>query len=294
LVLLATVTSLPELITGISAVTLVDAPDLAMGSVLGSCVFNLAIIVVLDFLVHGETVFMRVSQGHVLAAGFGIILIGVVGFGLLLERAGLGVSLGPVSLTTPIVAVIYLVAVRAVFRYERSPDRLPIEEAMPSAPGVTLRSAYVRYAGAAVLVVGTGLWLPFVGRDLAVAMDVHDTFVGTLFLALATSLPEVVVTVAALRIGAFNMAVSNLFGSNLFNIAILVPIDLCYLRAPLLASISELHLISGASAIVMTGIAVVGLMYRPRRTFFGRLGWASLFLLWIYLINFYVLYLYDG
>jgi len=118
--------------------------------------------------------------------------------------------------------------------------------------------------------------------------------VGTLLIAFATSLPELVVTVAALRIGAFNMAVSNLFGSNLFNILILAVEDVVFTRGSILSAVSELHTISAVSAIVMTGIGVVGLVYKPPQLLFLRVGWASLFLLSIYLINFTVLYLYGN
>ena len=70
LVLLATVTSLPELITGISAVTVTDLPDLAVGAILGSCVFNLAILVILDFLYRGESVYSKAHQGTCTFRGF--------------------------------------------------------------------------------------------------------------------------------------------------------------------------------------------------------------------------------
>ncbi len=83
LVLLATVTSIPELITGISAVTVTKLPDIAIGAILGSCVFNLAILVVLDFLYRGESVYSKAHQGHILSAGFAIVLIGLTGFSVL-------------------------------------------------------------------------------------------------------------------------------------------------------------------------------------------------------------------
>src|SRR4030066_2157285 len=68
LVLLATVTSLPELVTGVSAVTIADTPDIALGDVLGSCVFNLLILTILDFLQREESVYTRASHGPILSA----------------------------------------------------------------------------------------------------------------------------------------------------------------------------------------------------------------------------------
>lgn len=292
LVLLATVTSLPELITGISAVTLADVPDIAVGNVLGACVINLAVIVVLDAIGRGESVFTRASQGHILAAGFGVILVGFVGFNVLLARHGDPIALGHVGLVSPIIVVLYAVAMFMVFRYERAQQAAFVEERVERYPHIPLRAAGRRYVLWALVVIGAGAWLPFAGEDLARAMGWHETFVGTLFVAVATTLPEITVTVGALRLGALDMAISNLFGSNLFNILIIAIDDLFFLRGPLLAHVSPLHAVSALSAVMMSGIAIVGLFYRPKARLFRAVGWTSLLLLAVYLLNTFVFYLY--
>ena len=138
-----------------------------------------------------------------------------------------------------------------------------------------------------------GAALPFVAKALAVEMGWHQSFVGTLFVAFVTSLPEMVVTVAALKLGAVDMAIGNLFGSNLFNIAILAIDDILYVRGPLFDSVSATHAISAFSAIMMTGVAIVGLLYRPRTRVLKTVGWVSIFLFTVYLINSYILYIYG-
>jgi len=286
LFLLAIVTSLPELAIGLSAVTLADAADIAVGAILGSCVFNVAIIVLLDLLLRGETVYVRLSRDHVLAAGFGVILIGVVAFNVALGTNGTMPAVGHVGLYVPVLVVIYAIAVRSLSTLAPS-DEPGVREASDR------KAPWGRFSLAAVVVVVTGIWLPFVGERLALELGVQETFVGTLFLAFATSLPETVVTVAALRIGAFDMAVANLFGSNLANVLILVPEDLLFTSGPILAAVSPLHLVSALSAIVMTGVAIVSFVQRPRKPAWGRLSWASLFLLGIYLLNSWVIYLFD-
>ena len=293
LILLATVTSLPELVTGLSAVVLTDSPNIALGDVLGSCVFNLSIIVVLDFLHRGESVYTRAGQGHILSAGFGIILIGLVGFSVLLAGHSTPIAIGHVGIYTPIIMVLYAIAMFTVFRYERQQMNAFTEEIAERYPDVTLRQAMLRYAVAALVVVGAGTWLPFVGNQMAEVMGWHKTFVGTLFVAFATSVPEMVVTVSALRIGALDMAIGNLFGSNLFDIAIVAVDDLFFLKGPILSHVSPLHAVSAMSAIMMTGVAITGLLYRPKTRLFQTVGWASLLLLSLYLLNSYVLYLYG-
>lgn len=293
-ILLATVTSLPELATGISAVTLAQAPDLALGDALGSCVFNLMIVTLLDFLQREESVFTRASQGHILSAGFGVILIGLVGFSMSLQRAWPALAIGHVGPSAPLILLLYAVAMRTVFRYERRRRAAAAEEAAEQYGEIELRTAALRYAAAAMVVVATGTLLPFVGERLADAMGWQQTFVGTLFVALATSVPEAVVTIAAVRLGALDLAVSNLLGSNLFNVAIIAIDDFCFLQGPLLAHVSPMHVVSSLSALMMTGVTIVGLLYRPTTRLFRAVGWSSLFLSLLYLLNTYVLYLYSG
>lgn len=294
LILLATVTSLPELITGISSVTVADVPDIALGDILGSCVFNLLIITILDLLHRGESVYTRVSQGHNLAAGFGVILISFVGFNILLAEEIRVFSFAHVGIYTPLIVLFYFLAMRTVFRYERAQMASHAKDRADRYPEITLRRAVRRYAIAALVIVGAGTWLPFIGRQLALAMNWETTFVGTLFVAVATSVPEIVVTVTAMRIGALDMAISNLFGSNLFDILIVAVDDVFFTKGPLLSHVSHMHAVSAFSAVMMTGITIVGLLYRPKTRLFRTIGWISLLLLSVYLLNFLVLYHYAG
>jgi cation:H+ antiporter len=293
LMLLATVTSLPELVTGVSAVTVADTPDIALGDVLGSCVFNLVILTILDFLQREESVYTRASHGHILSAGFGVILIGFVGFNVLLADSAFDVALGHVGLYTPLIIVLYAVAMRTVFRYERAQMAAYAGEHAERYPETSLRQAVQRYVLAALVVVGAGIWLPFIGEQIARVMEWEATFVGTLFVAFATSVPEIVVTVSAMRLGALDMAIGNLLGSNLFDILIVAVDDLFFLRGPILAHVSPVHAVSAMSAVMMTGIVIVGLLYRPKTRLFRAAGWASLLLLGIYLLNAFVLYLHG-
>ena len=246
LALIATVTSLPELATGVSAVAAAEAPDIAVGDVLGSCVFNLAILVVLDFLHRKQSVYTRASQGHVVSAAFGTALIAFTGFNLLVYQGAAVPAIGHVGLYAPVIVFLYALALRALFRYEREHVSQFIEEG-PTYPELTLRKALAGYVIAAMVVVAFGTWLPFVGETLATRMGWTQSFVGTLLVAAVTSTPELVVTVAALRLGAINLAIGGLLGSNLFNIVVLAVDDAFYLSGPLLAGVSSDHATSAFS-----------------------------------------------
>jgi len=289
LVLLATATSLPELFTGMSSVTVADEPNIAVGDALGSCVFNLMMLVILDEMSRDEPMYRRIDQGHVLTAGFGVILIGASGALILLSRNGLQYQLFHISIYTPFIIILYLVAIRAAFVYERR--MRPPPELIKTEAGITLRTALLRYFAAALVVVAAGSWLPFIGVEIAAQMGWQTTFVGTLLIAGATSVPEFVVTVSALRLGAVDMAIGNLLGSNLFDVLILAADDIAFTKGPLLSMVSPAHAISAFAAVIMSGIFIVALLYKPATRLLGTVGWVSLALLLVYLFSSYAIFL---
>ena len=81
------------------------------------------------------------------------------------------------------------------------------------------------------------------------------------------------------------MAIGNLLGSNLFNIAILAIDDLAYTRGPLLRDVAAVHAGTAVAAMVMTGLVMVGLILRPQGRVLRLLGWVSIGLLGIWLLN---------
>lgn len=290
LILLATATSLPELVTGISAVTVVNAPNIAVGNALGSTVFNLAFLVILDALYPHETLYSRAAQGHILSAALGALLMAFAGFSLLLDHAGMSPALGHVGLYTPFFALVYLVAIRAVHRYEkRTLDEYTVASA-ERYPQVTLRQAVTGYALAATAVVVAGSWLPFVAKDLSALMGWGQSFVGTLLVAAVTSAPEIVVTITALRIGALDMAIANLLGSNLFNIIYLAVDDLFYTKGPLLANVDSSHVLTAFTAVMMGTLVIVGIIFRPQRRAVLKLTWISLGLFLLYILNTWIIF----
>ena len=288
--LLAAVTSLPELATGISAVTVANAPNIAVGDVLGSTVFNLALLVVLDILYRPDTIYGSASTGHLLSAGFGVILLSVVGASVLLQRSQLLPDFGSLGGYTPLLLVLYLLAMRSMYSYEQrqANARLPAGERRYDA--LTLRSATLQFALFAGIVTLAGTWLPIVGTRIADETGWSRTFVGTLLVAGATSLPEVVVTLAALRLRALDMAIGGLLGSNLFDLLIIAVDDVFYTRGSLLADVSPVHAVTAFSAVMMSGAVIIGLVYRPRRRLLGTMSVVSAALLAVYLVNVYVLF----
>jgi cation:H+ antiporter len=290
LILLSTATSLPELITGISAVTLADAPDIAVGNALGSIVFNLGFLVILDAVYKHETLYSRAAQGHILSASLGAFLIAFAGCSLLLDQTGISPTLGHIGLYSPFFVLIYFVAMTTVHRYEQRTLDAYTEASVERYAQVTLSQAIVRYALAAAAVIAAGSWLPFVAKDIAELMGWGQSFVGTLLVAAVTSAPEIVVTISALRIGALDMAIANLLGSNLFNIIYLAVDDLFYNKGPLLAHVEASHALTAFTAVMMSTLVIVGFIFRPQQRAMLKLTWISLGLLMFYILNTWMLF----
>lgn len=241
MVMLGTVTSLPELVTGLSAVVLADAPDIAVGDALGSCLFNLALLGAL-WAWAGDAARAAAAR-HRPAALLGAGLLAVASLGFAFPAW----SLGSVGAATPGLLAGYALALRALFR------RMPHDG--PSAPRGDdggLQGAVTRYAMAAAVVSIAGSALPFVAVGLASAMGWTQSLVGTLLVAVATSLPELAVTLAAARMGAFEMAAGNLLGSNLFDMAILGIDDAAFTSGPLFASVSTAYVGTSLVAVAMS------------------------------------------
>ncbi len=291
LVLLATATSLPELITGISAVTIAHAPNITLGNLLGSCVFNLTTLVLIDLVHRGESVYRRAHQGHVLSAAYGVALIGLVGVNLQIDGKIALPSLGHVGVYTPVIIVLYFIAMRSIFLYERAKLSDFVEGMTDRYRSITLRRALFGYLTAGAVIVGAGVAMPFIATELATMMGWSDSFVGTFLVAAATTLPELAVTIGALRLGAVDMAIANLLGSNLFDIAIIGIDDLFFLPGPILSHVSPIHGVSALSAMIMTSLAIIGLFGRTGTRIFGTIGWVSLGLFTVYLLNALGLYL---
>jgi cation:H+ antiporter len=287
--LLAAVTSLPELISGVAAVTVFDLADIAVGGVLGSCMFNILILSLVDAMTGRKPIYTGVNEGHVIAAGFGVLLLGLIAVNIYV--GGGFPAVGWVCVFSFLYFALYVVAMRVVFLYNKRRIAAVVKEMAEELryEDVTAARAYALYAVNAAVIVVVAAYLPHVGERIAAMTGFGQTFVGSFFIALSTSLPELVVTVAAVRLGAVDLALGNLFGSNLFNIAVLAIEDFLYTKGPLLASASPNHVVTAGAAIAMTAAAIVGLTYRTiKRPFF--LAWDSMGILALYFIGQVILY----
>jgi cation:H+ antiporter len=290
LVLLAAITSIPELVTGVSAAAVVRLPDLALGTLFGSCSLNLAILALLDIFHQRTPVLTEASPGHVISAGWGILLIGIAAGAIFAGERVSGLALGWLGILSIVIFIVYLLGMWWMFRYERGRQLLVAPASSLKYEEFTTRTVYIRFALAAAAVIAAGIWLSFIGDEIGETTGWSATFVGSLFLAITTSMPELVVTMSALRLGAIDMAVADILGSNMFNIAIIAPVDLSYAQGPILSLASSSHLITAAVVVLMSLLVIAGLRFRQRRKVFGVLSWYAPVLIVIYVFGAYALF----
>lgn len=220
-VLLATATSLPELGTGISAVTVVGQPDLAVGGAFGSNLFNLLIIGLMDIFWWRKFLLNHVGMSSVVIGTLGIIVISLGGGAVLLHDMSSALGDWPISPLSIVLVVGFAIAMYFIYLFEKSDDatdKAPESDDSEKYASERLPRHLVIYVVSALIVVGSAVWLSFVSDELAIKMGWDASFMGTQFLAAATSLPELATSFAALRIGAPELAITNLLGLSLIHI----------------------------------------------------------------------------
>ncbi len=289
-ILVALATSLPEMVTSITS-SLVGAPDIAIGNVFGSNTFNLFILAIID-LFHGPgPLMLHIRYSHILSGLLGILLSGIVVFSIIVTHfTPIRLGFWGIGLDSIIIILTYLVGMRLVFRYEKK-NPLDVEEKREEEKQskYNLRQALIGFSISAVVIIFAGIQLTVVGERLATLTGLEQSFVGTILIAAATSLPELVACISALRINAYNMAFGNVLGSNIFNMIIVFFADLFYRGEFILSIVEPVHVITAMVGLIMSVIASIGLFYRSKRTIFS-IGWDSLFISIVYFIGIYLLF----
>ena len=266
MLLLAVATSLPELLVGCHAAR-IPAINLTLGDLFGSSLFNLLILAVLDLATHTRgTMLSKAAAAHALSATASILLTVIAMLFLVIEVPGVielpGTSLriGPGTLA---VAAAYMFCLRLIFLDQQVAKGQVVET---SAMGLSMKWVVTGYVVSAAAIFVVAPPLARTADELATLSGLGETFFGTLFVAMVTSLPEAVTTLTALRMRAVDLAVGNILGSNAFNMVILLGVDLAY-DGSLLADASQTHVITAGAVILVTAVAVLGLLYRAEKRY---------------------------
>jgi len=288
---LAVVTSLPELVTSTSAATAVGDANLALGTLVGTCIFNLLILVLLDGLQPGRPVLSKVSDRHVTSAAMGAIIAGVVALGIFLSFKYSFLNTEVVGVPSVIVFIVYLFMAWRLSRRERYSEMGKSGTTFSQLYGlIREKQLLLKLLISSLAIIGAGIWLSFVGEELAQVTGWGSTFVGSLFLAITTSLPEITVAVAALRMGAVDLALADIMGANMLDLSYVFIVDLFYKGKSLLAEVSLGNLIMLSLLVVMNAVVILGLKFPRQKKVFIYLSWYSPLIILLYIISAFILF----
>lgn len=292
-ILIAGVTSLPELASGVSAVAWLHVPNLAAGAVLGSCLFNLALIAMIDLAYQPGRVLANAQDVHILSGGLGVLMLGIVAIGVLIGPALNGFGLFGVSVLSIIILGLYAIGGKMIagLEKERAGAVLAKEAIEGGYARISSEKAFLVFILSSVAVIGLGVWLAWIGDRLAASTGLSRSFVGNLFLALTTSLPEIAASLAAIRLAAIDLAIGNVLGSNLFNITLFFVYDLADGSNNFWASLTNANAFAAVMTIMMTGVVIISLMYRASPKTPYRISWDGIAIAAMYVGSIALLYI---
>lgn len=261
-ILLAVATSLPELTTTVSA-SIIGSADIAVGNGLGSIVFNTFILFVLDIYFRKKRLFLNASHHHMYTGSIALILCVITAVGLI---STVSISLLNIGLTSFAVATIYVVGMLYISKKQQEPA--PEEKAEEQKNHPSLRIAVRQFIIFSILIFIFGSALSLSGDAIAQNTGVSATIVGSILVALATSLPDAMGVFMALRLGNVNMAIGAILGSNVFNVLVIAFGDIFYFGGNIWKYTSnDLIFISLIGFVLTTLVMVIVKRDHTRNTF---------------------------
>ena len=237
-ILLAAITSLPEFITSIVSTTILNQPGLAFGNIFGSNFFNLVILAVMDLFFLRKYLYNKIQNlskvNNIVNITYFVVLLPFViniflnteVFGPRLDNTFFFIvtnaTLLGFSLMSVAIMVLYYLSARSL---QSDVQEDEVEDTPGRFANVKNKSLIVMFVvTSSVLVVGA-YFLTGTTNNIAIQTGLNASFVGALFLGVATSLPELASVYALLKLGNFNAAAGGVIGSNMFNFTIIAVVD---------------------------------------------------------------------
>ena len=218
-VMLAAVTSLPELFTSISSVAFIKKPELVIGNILGSNLFNLTILGIILIFMFKRFDTATISKSHITTIISIIVLYALLFIPMFF---GKDPQIFTISVISLVIVAVYIFCIKKMSNdtNEQNDDDKEVHT------NLTTKQLFTRFILLSVVLVAASISITYVTDLVAIKLNLGVTLAGALLLGIATSLPEVTSCFALAKIGNFNATIGNILGSNLFNLFILVIADI--------------------------------------------------------------------
>ena len=280
-VLLAAVTSLPELFTSGSAVLLVGENDLVIGNIFGSNIFNMIVIAI------GIIVFFKgfkhgnLSKWHLVLLAVTLVFYGLSSFAIFFPEIspvltfyipGLDKNIGFFNLVSLIMLLGYIILIikQPKTKEEDEDEKEEVDSKL------TVKQIIALFALCAVLLIGVSIAITYVTDIVAEKIGLGKTVAGAILLGVATSLPELVSCLTLMRKQNFDAAFGDITGSNLFNFTILTISDLLAVNSSIYVCNAEVKLFLICTMVSIAALITIIIVKIKKGTFESN-KWAFLF-----------------
>ena len=281
--LIAGATSLPELVTNVTAVR-IDNPGLAAGNILGANMLNVSNLAVIAAVFGGREIFRRLSKGQEYLAIEAFVMTALAATYVVWGSDSNLFGVTPAAVS---ILVIYIIGSRVLYVASKSGGG---DTGQEEAPTKTLRWGWTVFLLSALAVSVSASALTISADAIAKETGISASFVGVLAVAIVTTLPELTVGITSIRIGAPEMAVAGLYGSNALNIAILAVADIVYVEGSLFGSLDQSHVIAGGFAVLLMGIGLLQVRLRRTIRYFSLTEPSTILIVAIYLVGLILIY----
>lgn len=285
-IFLGAITSLAGIITSVVA-AFENHPQLAISNAIGGIAAQTV------FLSIADIIYKRVNLEHA-AASFANLMYGVLLIGLLsvvlVGFSGPEVSVLQVHPLSVLMLIIYIAGSKLISSARENPmwrPRMTLETvkdipAENHLKNLSLKKVVFKFVLLAILVAGSGYAVARSGIVIAGQTGLSESFVGTLFTAVSTSLPELIVSIAAVRQRALTLAVSNIIGGNTFDVLFVAFADMAYSKGSILHAVTQDQVFIVALTLLMSSALILGLLHREQKGI-GKIGWESFLIIILYL-----------
>ncbi len=279
-------TSLSGITTSISAASAGHA-ELAVSNGLGGIAAQTC------FLAIADIAYRRANLEHAAASAENLFMAALLITLLSIHALALSIpdlTVFGVHPATPILVTVYLFGLHLLGRTHEMPMWLPRRTSDTPREPVNhnhrrrqhLARLWVRFASYSVVVALSGWALAQLAVPLGEKTGLSYGVVGGIFTAVSTSIPELVVAITAVRMGALNLAVGDIIGGNAFDTLFVAASDVAFSSGSIYAAMSHAEHFWLATSLVMTGVLLMGLIHRERHGP-ANIGLESVVLLVLYL-----------
>ncbi|MHB1000684.1 MAG: sodium:calcium antiporter [Armatimonadota bacterium] len=310
-ILLSAATSLPETGITISASQTGDA-ELTIHTLMGATMTQMALLVITDFVACRRGALTHLSPQFILLyQGVGLIILLAVAIAAM--SAGPMLVIYSVDMWAALILIVYVAIIYGAYRMQSYPRWQPIglpDEAQNNISGGRLcidessnsglidihlkswklTSIVILFSVSAIIILAAGWTAAIMAEVLSMQTGLGASFIGVTILAFATSTPELASVISSSRAGAYSLAISNIFGTNMYNIFLLVLAEIFYVKGSIFKDVHHSAIFAAAVATMIACTYLWGLLEHENRTIL-RMGWDSFITLLLFLGGYYVLYL---